>query len=94
MLLTYSLAFAIVIVMNLDEYLNLAGEGSAAELSRKTGIPAAMISQYRHKKRKVPATQCLLIENTTGKRVTRKDLHDDWQKIWPELSQKQNKEVA
>lgn len=81
--------------MNLNTYLLDQGKGSAAKLSRQTEIPTALISQYRHGVRKVPATHCVRIENATDKKVPREDLRPvDFHFIWPELAKKQNKEVA
>ncbi len=37
-------------------------------------------------KKKLGASLCVLIEKNSNSIVTRKDLHPDWVKIWPELT--------
>jgi len=90
MLLTYTLANAIVMAMKLNEYL--IWHENAASLARKLNINPALISQYRHDIRSVPVERCFVIEQATNGQVTRKDLRpDDWYLIWPELAQQENK---
>ena len=71
--------------MTLDEYLSHPLR-NAKELSMILCIPDALLSQWRTKKRQVPAVRCPLIERATDGEVTRRDLRpDDWHLIWPEL---------
>ncbi|OTA16536.1 antirepressor protein Cro [Xenorhabdus beddingii] len=37
-------------------------------------------------KKKLGASLCVLIEKNSNGLVTRKDLHSDWVKTWPELA--------
>ncbi|WP_426576709.1 Cro/Cl family transcriptional regulator [Xenorhabdus stockiae] len=37
-------------------------------------------------KKKLGASLCVLIEKHSNGAVTRKDLHSDWVKMWPELA--------
>lgn len=71
--------------MTLDEYLS-EPDRSAKELAVVLGIPDALLSQWRTKKRPVPIERCPAIERATNGEVSRRDLRpDDWHLIWPEL---------
>lgn len=57
--------------------------GGAAKLGAILGVSAQAISNW--KERGVPIDRCVPIEVATKGAVTRRDLRDDWQAIWPEL---------
>lgn len=87
MLLTLTIAFAIVLLMNLETYLSTVD--TAANLARKIEIAPTLISQWRNGVRPIPVERCFAIEQATSGAVTRKDLRpDDWHLIWPELADK------
>lgn len=53
----------------------------------KIGVCRSMVYQISRGIRPSNAKRSVLIEQATGGRVTRKDLHpDDWHEIWPELA--------
>lgn len=58
--------------------------GGAAKLGAILGVTAQAISNW--KERGVPIERCVPIELATNGEVTRRDLRDDWQAIWPELA--------
>ncbi len=70
--------------MNLTDYLSAEGN-SAAALARELGVAPAVIYQWRTGLRSVPPDRCVDIERATAGAVSRRDLRDDWARIWPEL---------
>ena len=70
--------------------------GGLTKLAALLGVRPPTVSQWQSGIRPVPVERCADIERVTAGLVTRKDLRpDDWQKIWPELAQKEQKqEVA
>ena len=58
--------------------------GGGAKLADTLGVSAQAISNW--KERGVPIDRCLAIERATEGQVTRRDLRDDWESIWPELA--------
>lgn len=69
-----------------------AAVGGASELAKLLGVSAQAISNW--KERGVPIDRCVAIERATGGLVTRKDLRDDWQAIWPELEASPREKVG
>lgn len=69
--------------MNLLEYVQTQEPQSA--LAEKLGITPVLINQWANGKRPVPPNRCVAIERVTAGAVTRPELRDDWQSIWPEL---------
>ena len=62
--------------------------GGLTALSKAIGISPAYAWQLKKGMRPLKPTHCVAIERATGGTVTRKDLRpNDWQDIWPELSQ-------
>lgn len=57
--------------------------GGTDKLAALFDVSAQAISNW--KARGVPIERCLAIERATKGAVTRRDLRDDWQAIWPEL---------
>lgn len=63
--------------------INTTLEGLGAIL----GVTKSAVHQWTNPDRDVPVEHCFAIEQATGGKVTRRDLRpNDWQKIWPELS--------
>jgi len=63
--------------------------GGMGVLAGIIGVSAPTISQWRTGIRPVPLERCTAIEQATNGQVTRKDLRpDDWEAIWPELTDK------
>jgi len=77
--------------MKLKEYL-LIKRGNAALLAKAINSHAPDICRWAKDKthedfRPVPIDKCFPIELATNGEVSRKDLRpDDWQTIWPEIS--------
>lgn len=57
--------------------------GSQAELARLIGMSPSMVNQMVKGNRPVPVEYCVAIEKATKGAVTRRELCDDWQRIWP-----------
>lgn len=75
--------------MNLDTYLSTVD--TAVSLASKLGVTPGFVSQWRTGVRPIPIERCAAIEKATGGAVTRKDLRpDDWNLIWPELTEKKD----
>lgn len=73
--------------MNLSDYF-AQEHGAQANLSKSTGIPAPMLSNWASGDRPIPVVRCVELERATGGVVTRKDLRpNDWRQIWPELAE-------
>lgn len=86
MLLLFATAFAIVISMNLENYLSKIDTN--AGLARKLAVSPSLVSQWRNGTRPIPFERCPQIEAVTDGLVTRKDLcPDNWIELWPELAQ-------
>jgi DNA-binding transcriptional regulator YdaS (Cro superfamily) len=60
--------------------------GNMSSLAAKLGVTKAAVWQWKKDGRKVPLEHCVSIERATKGTVTRRELRpDDWQDIWPEL---------
>ena len=76
--------------VKLSEYLSSAGIGAITQLSLAIKAHHPDVISWSKGKRPVPIWRCLAIEQATNGAVTRKDLRpDDWERIWPELSEKE-----
>jgi DNA-binding transcriptional regulator YdaS (Cro superfamily) len=73
---------AIILFMNLSTYLE---KNSNAELAKKIGVSQGLVYQWATKRRPVSPAKCVAIEKATNGEVSRKELRDDWEQIWPEL---------
>lgn len=69
--------------MNLLEYVQTRDTQRA--LAMKLAITPVLINQWANRKRPVPPNRCVEIEQATEGAVSRRELRDDWQSIWPEL---------
>ena len=58
-------------------------EGGRSALAERLGVTPAAIGNW--KSRGVPIEHCWEIERLTGGKVTRKQLHPGWARIWPDL---------
>jgi len=73
--------------MDIKTYLSQE-RGRQAWLAKAIGAHAPDISRWADGTRPVPVAHGAAIEAATGGLVTRKELFpDDWQRIWPELSE-------
>jgi DNA-binding transcriptional regulator YdaS (Cro superfamily) len=70
--------------MTLADYLK--DRGAQAELARAINVSPVLIHQWATGSRKIPIERCYPIEQATNRKVTRKELRDDWKGIWPELN--------
>ena len=71
--------------MKLLEYVKT--RGTQRELAAKLSITPVLISQWANESRPVPPERCVELERATDGVVTRQDLRpEDWQRIWPELT--------
>jgi DNA-binding transcriptional regulator YdaS (Cro superfamily) len=73
--------------MKLADYF-ASERGAQTRLFELTGIHRPLLSNYARGVRPVPIERCLVIEEATGGKVTRRDLRDDWLTIWPELDRR------
>ncbi|MBX9901453.1 MAG: helix-turn-helix domain-containing protein [Burkholderiaceae bacterium] len=80
--------------MNLATYISLE-RGNATQLAKGLGVGASYISQLASGHRCASAGTSSKIEKLTNNQVTRRDLRPhDWQDIWPDLTEKTEKETA
>ena len=76
--------------MHLKDYLSELPRGAATELAEKLLISTSFLSQMASGASSISPERCVSIEQATNGAVTRKDLRpDDWERIWPELSEKE-----
>lgn len=73
--------------MNLRSYLDGLPRGGAANFAERLGVSKVYLAQLaaRQDGREPSPELCVRIERETDRQVTRRDLRDDWQAIWPEL---------
>lgn len=73
--------------MNLRSYLDGLPRGGAANFAARIGVSNVYLSQLAAKQdgRQPSPELCVKIERATDGRVTRRELRDDWEAIWPEL---------
>jgi DNA-binding transcriptional regulator YdaS (Cro superfamily) len=70
--------------MNLKDYFNLK-RGNAKRLAEKLEVSLSYLSQLASGA-PVSPEMCVRIEQLTGGQVTRKCLKENWEAIWPELT--------
>lgn len=64
--------------------------GGPTKLARELSVSTQAVCFWRDGKRSIPVDKMYEIEQATNGAVTRKDMRvDDWQRIWPELADKQ-----
>lgn len=63
--------------MNLDEFLKIAGRGSAIKLSKAVKVPASTVSRWRKNLQRPTAEKSVAIEKATLGAVSRKELRPD-----------------
>lgn len=74
--------------MKLSEYIK-SERGNGTALADKLGISLSHLSQIAADSTSTAPARCVLIEQFTDGKVTRRDLRpDDWQAIWPELERR------
>ncbi|WP_089341034.1 transcriptional regulator [Burkholderia singularis] len=75
--------------MDILTYLSIRNT-SQADFAKALGVSQGLVCQWIKKRRPVAADRCVSIERVTGGAVGRRDLRpDDWQDIWPELTEQQ-----
>jgi len=75
--------------MNLSQYFEEHGRGSASQLATAIGAHSSDLSNWTTGQRPVPVKAAVAIELATNKIVTRQELcPNDWHLIWPELAEK------
>lgn len=70
--------------MKLDEYIR-AERGNAAALAAFMQVHKTQITNWAMGRAPIAPHRCVAIEQFTEGAVTRQELRDDWQLIWPEL---------
>lgn len=79
--------------MQLAEYFQSEGRGSAARLANAIGAFTSDMSDWAKGNRPVPLKYCSLIEKETRGKVTRQELcPTDWHIVWPELAKRKAKQ--
>lgn len=87
--------FTIMKLIKLSTYLRSLGYGAHKDFAKKIGVSKSHLSQMIAGTSNISNKRCYEIEVLTGGVVDRKYLRPhDWKTEWPELAQKQNKEVA
>ena len=80
--------------MKLKDYIKHK-RGNATYLAGSLDVSLSYLSQLSSGGASVSPERCVLIEEVTKGKVTRKDLRpDDWHLIWPELRPKQKQKAA
>jgi len=69
--------------MKLEEYLKTVDTNSG--LAKRLNVAPSLVSQWKNGTRPIPVERMPDIERVTNGLVTRKDLCQDWETIWPEL---------
>ena len=77
--------------MNLKDYTE---RNSQVALAKAISAAPSFVNQWVSGKRPIPATYCVAIEQATKGQVTRQEMRDDWQAIWPELVKRNKKATA
>ena len=72
--------------MKLNEYISVE-RGNAARLATALGVGISYVSQLASGHRAVSPARAVQIETFTNGVVSRKELRDDWQQIWPEAGE-------
>ena len=79
--------------MKLKNYLQK--HESNAGLARKLDVAPSLVSQWKNGTRPIPTERMTDIEIATDGLVSRKDLCENWIRIWPELAeQEKSRDVA
>jgi len=71
--------------MDLKTYLSTT-RTTQVQLAEKLGVTQPLIWQWLNGVRPIPTDRMPDIERVSGGLCGRRDLHPEWQRIWPELS--------
>lgn len=63
--------------------INYLEKTTQIEFAKQLGVTQGLISQWVVGRRPIAPAQCISIERLTKGQVTRQELRDDWQDIWP-----------
>jgi DNA-binding transcriptional regulator YdaS (Cro superfamily) len=76
--------------VTLREYLDGLPRGGMAIFAKEIGVSPVYLSQLASGQdgREPSPELCVVIENKSECRVTRRTLRADWKKIWPELERR------
>lgn len=72
--------------MDLKTYI-ASERGRATSLAATIGVSPSYLSQMANGQCAISPERCVEIEHATEGAVTRRDLRDNWQSIWPELAE-------
>ena len=82
--MTVANSFASICIMNISNYIEK--HSTQSEFAKIIGVTSGMVYQWQKGLRPISAEQCVVIEQKTEGKITRKDLRpNDWHLIWPEL---------
>lgn len=77
--------------MEASKYLSIAG--NQARISKATGLSPRFINQIAKGNRKLPIEHGASFEKASNGQSTRQEnFPENWQKIWPELTERENKQ--
>ena len=68
--------------MLLADYIQ-SKRGNATALAAELGVSLSYLSQMAAGTAAISPARCVAIEEFTMRRVTRKELREDWASIWP-----------
>ncbi|QZN96360.1 MULTISPECIES: YdaS family helix-turn-helix protein [Symbiopectobacterium] len=71
--------------MRLKEYLSSLDTGGHKAFAKALGVSPSFLCQMASGKSSVSPARCVEIERISNGVVPRKELRNDWEKIWPEL---------
>lgn len=72
--------------MELKQYIFSLPPPERQAFAVRCGTSAKHLQNCAYKYKTLDPVACVLVEQESGQAVTRKELREDWQQIWPELS--------
>jgi DNA-binding transcriptional regulator YdaS (Cro superfamily) len=79
--------------MDLKTY-NSKERGRATALATKLGVSVSYLSQMAAGTAPISAARAMEIEKATDGLVTRQELYEDWQRVWPDLLTQHKRRVT
>ena len=71
--------------MDLKTYLSESGT-TQSDFASQVGVSQGMVWQWLNDVRPIPVDRMPDIEKVTKVKVSRRELHPEWARIWPELA--------